>query len=731
MDRRDFTLKVLGFGAYSSLVPEVSAAADRVGVQALNELAVAPYTVAVDNLTIHLDGAGRIAGCLIGPRKLERMLSGETRLEGCRTDGPASARRLEGGGIEFTSRLLGPDQKHCKMLQRFSPGQASVRWEVDLLSDEEPWTVPIATKLRWPEPNRAQFWTSWLGVDEQWQDPLQPQPMSKCSWACSWTYGPYAGVGGFCLPLASILETQEEIGLSLVLSPEDPILELSLTTDAEGVVMFRRLDRRLGQGRTVKFAADIVAHEAGWRGGLRWMVQRYRSFFDPPNPAVQEMAGTGAYSGWSGSIDVARLKRMAFTVLWEAAFDWPYLGMYFPPVKEDETWWSAGYDSGGDQLPELSNQVSYRVLNDRARMLRKEGFYYLSYYNFDGWGWTDVYSLKTLNRNIPEKYLWTDPVTFLRRRIGDGVWRDEAGKEANLSGLVVMDSSGPDYEADVLEQARRQIEKIPDSSGLAIDRIWWGVDLTTSGARPVNFGADDIVGWYNGRPGRHFGVSWKKTLSKLGPLMHGAGKVIFYNPCMSYRLDLMREVDGFFGEIWPTAHGYTCLNGTGFLALRKPGIVWTVDSASLNPNPDAYFQRHLYMGVYPMVPYPKNDHSITPDPAADSQYLDYGPLLAAMRGKKWVLEPHAIEVENEAAKANLFEVARGYAAPVVFGGEAEWVTVRIRNLSGLRHEPRCEALHPGVEEPQVVHSSFRHDVLEIQVPLKRGCAVLRITNGSY
>jgi hypothetical protein len=727
MDRRGFSSRLLKLGVFSSLLSKLPRLASAVGTQVSDDGAGAgEYSIKVENLTVRLDAKGRIVGADVGARKLGRTLAGETVLEGCSTGGPVAARRLEGDGVEFSSKIIGPDQKQADMIQRFLAGRGSVRWEIEITSGGEPWTVPITTKLRWPVPEVSHFWTSWLGGDDQWKDPLQPQPMSSCSWACSWAYGPYAGVGGFCIPLASVIEDQQDTGLSLVLSPEDPILDLTLTSDAEGLIAFRRLDLRLGQGRTVKLAVDLVGHEADWRGGLRWMVQRYEPFFDPPNPKVQEMAGTGAYSGWNGSIDAGRLKQMAFRVMWEAAFDWPYMGMYFPPVDEAETWSTAGYDSGGDHVPELVRQVSYRILNDRAHALRKEGFYYLSYFNFDAWGWEDVFSLKVINRNIPRKYSWTDPITFLQQNVADGIWRDELGKEAIIEGLVVMDADGPNYQADILKQIRRQIEKIPDASGLAIDRIWWGTDYTTRGARPINYGADDIVGWYHGRPGRHHSVSFRDTLSKLGAQLHGAGKVIFYNPCMSYRLDLMREVDGFFGETWPTAHGYTCLNGTGLMALRKPGIVWTGDSSTLHPDPDAYFQRHLHMGVFPMVPYPKNDHSITPDPWADQYYFDYGPLMAGLRGKTWVLEPHCIEVEGQEAKANLFAVPGGWVAPITFGPKGATVKVILRNLPGLTEKAPCEALLPGVQQPQTVETTFKDEALELRVPLKRGCTLVRI-----
>ncbi len=727
MNRRSFSSKLLKSGVFSSFLSKLPSSAGAPGPQECHENRnPAAYTIESDNLTVHFDDQGRIAGANIGPKKLVRSLTGETILESCTISGPVTARRLENGAVEFRSPLRGPDNREFSMVQRYLAAHGSVRGEIEITCQGEPWTTPIVTRLRWPRPDVAQFWTSWVGGDDRWKDPLQPQPMARCSWPCTWDYGPYAGVGGFCIPVASVLEDKDDTGVSLVLSLEDPLLELALTSDAEGTVAFRRADLRLGQGRTVKLAFDLVAHEADWRGGLRWMVQRYKPFFEPPNELVQEMAGTGAYSGWDGPIDAGRLKQMAYTVMWEAAFDWPYMGMYFPPLEDDEAWWSAGYDSGGDRLPQLMHRLSYRTLNDRARAMRKDGFYYLSYFNFDAWGWTDVYSLKAVNRNIPQKYLWMEPTTYLAEKTADGIWRDENGKESNLGGLVVMDSGGPNYRADMLAQVRRAIEGIPESSGFAIDRIWWGIDLTTSGARIIDYGADDTVGWYKGRPGRHLSVSFRETMAKLGALIREAGKVIFYNPCMCYRLDLMRDVDGFFGETWPTMHGYTCLNGTGFLALRKPGIVWTNDSATLRPDPDAYFQRHLHMGVYPMAPYPKNDHSITPDPETDAKYLEYGPLMVAMRGKQWVLEPHCIEVQDQVAKVNLFALPGGWVAPITFGPKDGMVKVVLRNVAGLAEGVHCDALHPGVAQPQAVGTTFRGGVLELQVPLKRGCAMVRI-----
>lgn len=110
----------------------------------------------------------------------------------------------------------------------------------------------------------------------------------------------------------------------------------------------------------------------------------------------------------------------------------------------------------------------------------------------------------------------------------------------------------------------------------------------------------------------------------------------------------------------------------------------------------------MHLGVFPMAPFPQNDHSINPDPWAEAQYCAYGPLMDAMRGKKWALEPHCIEVQGQQAKANLFAVPGGWVAPITFGPRDGVVKVILRNLPGLTTEWHCEALLPGEEQP---HSS--------------------------
>jgi hypothetical protein len=217
-------------------------------------------------------------------------------------------------------------------------------------------------------------------------------------------------------------------------------------------------------------------------------------------------------------------------------------------------------------------------------------------------------------------------------------------------------------------------------------------------------------------------------MAKLGPMMHDAGKVIFCNP-MTMRIDLMREIDGIYSEHGEEGPG---LNTIALVAMRKPALTWScmwwkVPFYNLKPDPDSFFQRHLLMGVYPTAPYPSNNHALLPNPETDEHYLAYGPLLDAMRGKKWVLAPHCIEATSPSVKVNLFQVRDGYVAPVTFGDKAETATIQIRNVSGLANaHAHAEALHPGVDAAVPVELTFKDGVLELTVPLVRGCAMVLI-----
>ena len=139
---------------------------------------------------------------------------------------------------------------------------------------------------------------------------------------------------------------------------------------------------------------------------------------------------------------------------------------------------------------------------------------------------------------------------------------------------------------------------------------------------------------------------------KLGPLQHNAGQMLFVNNHIK-RIDILKQVDGLFDE-----HGDygPSKNLTAMVGMFKPTIEWVQEPSKFKPDPDTFMQRFLYLGTFPVAPFPQNDHCILPSAEGDKIYTDYGPMFIAMRGRKWVLLPQVVQIDQGEAKANLFKV---------------------------------------------------------------------------
>lgn len=673
--------------------------------------------IGTDKLTLRLEPSGKVVGLQMGENAVGRDIAFRTELKDCEEVGPVSVRPVE-GGVEVVREMKNVDGLRSRLTERFTATEDGVCWEIEVQGEGPFWSTAIIPTIHYPGGDERRFWTACSDAEarnDRWRDPLVMHPFRAVRWSNIETRG--RDGQGLIIPLATMAEPALDFGFSVVQSLEDDILDLNLAISPEGLVRFEHLNHRLGGGRTVRFTFDIVPHEADWRGGLRWAVQRYPHFFDPPNPAVHEMAGCGAYSSYQGELDVAKLKQMGFRINWTAAFDFPYLGLGLPPVAPGTTWTSW-----------RGRETSAAHMDAYAATMRADGFHVLSYFTMSEFG-SDIRHPRPERKTVDEADLWRHANDFLYERLAGGILYQEEEKVPypTWDGAVVMDCGDPDYRAFLLDQARRHIEEVPNAAGLCMDRM--------SLYSLYNAYADDGISWVDGAPARLGVRSWHEIMEHLGPMMHEAGKVIFANVGGGKRIDLMRPIDAFFVE-----RGYWSQpepNGAAFLSLRKPLLVWTRDGAPvqdrpgytlfLKPDPDEYLQKHLYLGGYPMAPYPDNDHSIGPDAWAEGYYLEYGPLFDALRGKKWVLEPHCIDVDEDQARSNLFEVPEGWVAPIVFGGDAPEVTVIIQNVPGLTATARYEALYPGEATAKPVSGTCLDGVARLTVPLKRRCALLIIT----
>ncbi len=699
------------------------------------------FTVRSGTLAVEVSAEGHIVAVRSGQHGLRRAVDSSTVLAGFTQHGAAVTRKIAQGGVEVTTSLVDASKAlRCRLVERFRPGRESIRWEIEIQSGGAPWTTAIQTHLRYPATPGVRFWTAWSDPENQnvaprrqpvtqWNDPLAARPLTRLKYfygAPIFTYeDPNPRVAPLCgdllsIPIATFMEPNRDFGVSLIFSPEDDLLDLTLATDGNGGIEFARYHHRISGAHTPHFAMDLVAHEADWRGGLRWMAARYPEYFNPVIASVHEMGGTSAYSAEGTDFDAALMKKMAFRTNWKASFDFPYMGMFLPPV-EGETWQRYSGESG------KGGPTSIAAMAEYSRRMRALGFHVLNYFNVTEFG-ADIVFPPPPRRANAEANLWKDSNGFLYGALADAILYVPASARADAWGKgrtgpnrpyytwgagIAMDCGEPSYRQFLLEQAKRHIEKLQESSGICIDRLDW--------LRFYNERRDDGLSWFVDKPARSLLVSWKGLMKDLGPMMHEAGNVIFVNN-HDKRLDLLHSVDGIFDEF--TSNG-AALNTTALLCIRRPALGWTNREEEIKSDPDGFFQRFLYLGVWPMAPFPGNDHSLTPSAWVNQQYLDYGPLMDAMRGRQWVLEPHAAKVEGDAARANLFETPDGYIAPVMLGGTAPSVKLVLRGLHGTPQS--AAALHPGHPEWVNVPFSRRGATWVLDVPLKRGCAMVRVT----
>ena len=657
------------------------------------------YRISGRQVELQLDAKGYPAKVKLPKSGIEYPVDGRSEIEGC----AATNTQVEkaGEGVRFVRNLS------CggRMVETFDPSGEGVRWGVDIQTEGKARGGRVNTLFRWLDPRAARIWTAW-GRGVKWSDPMLPWDF-RSDW---YEYGSFFNRSqGVSLPMFTVLDDRHDTGLTVVHDFEDRIIKMNMASDQDGTLQFCRYNLRMGEGKRWRFHVELLPHAGDVRAALGAVVARYPDFFDPPNPFAYKVGGNAGYSSSERDLGV-KFHKMGFTYNWKASFDFPYMGMFLAPVGPDETWLSFGGDSEGtvDNSGAGRHPVSVKQMADYSARMKREGYYVLNYFNVTEFG-TDIEWPAPPRKAAKDKDLWRDPNDFLHYAIPGSILRIPEPR-FTWGKAVVVDCGDPSYKEFLLKQARRHVEDLPDSAGICIDRMDW-LDWD-------NPNADDGLTWSEG-PARSLLNSWQDLMSELGPMFHQANKVIFGNP-MVRRPDVARQLDGFYDEHGD--FGFN-INTASFLALRKPASMWTRGEDSLKPDPDAFVQKNLYMGVFLTAPIPGNDHCLNPSPMAEKLFLDYGPMFNALRGRKWVLLPHVIEV-NRPALANVFEVPSGYVVAIGLAGANSSATVKLRGLKlkGFK----AEAIVPGEKDWKQISPRSSGNIFELDVPVKRHGAMVRL-----
>lgn len=694
----------------------------------------------------------------------QMQLSVESFVEGCTSELVNSNCRRNTCVLEKTMRSDSSDAR-CLLTERYEKLPEGIRCKITLTgTGSEDWSLPIATKVKITSasPSSLKYWTAWgspnidtlslnaemrhllreykggcdaakgwavLGGEHnnRWVDPLIPVPFTDSKYFYGATQflaeDPMTGFVPaqndlFAIPMAVVIDENVRQGASVILSPKDNILDLELETGKDGTITFRRISNRIKSGKEISFTFDIVFHAPDWRPGIAIAAESHPAYFYPKHENAINICGTGSYSAAQEIKDTDILRNMAFGVNWQASFDFPYMGMFIPPVGKDERWETFGYTS-------KVTKHQWQTINEMNKVpkeFKDNGFYSLAYFNVCEFG-TGIATPRPKTFAYPPSESWKDPNQYLYQNLSNAILPiprsvlpdtvSHTVPYGTWGGAVVMDCGDDAYRRFLLEQAQKHLTYLPDSYGLCIDRLDW--------LRMYNERADDGISWFQGKPARSLYTSWKSLMSELGPMMHEAGKVIYVNN-HSRRIDLLDEVDGIFDEF--TYMGNS-MNLMALLCFYKPAMGW-VDIAKTieNEGGDPFMQRHLYMGIFPMCPFEGNDHSIRPDGKVEQFYLDYGQMFEAMKGRRWVLTPNVVKVVDDFARVNIFEVDGGYILPAVLGEQDKCVI----ELNGIKLGSCVEILYPGGEIQTGELKRMDGTKYQLEVPLKKNCALVKISD---
>ena len=265
-----------------------------------------------------------------------------------------------------------------------------VRWDTEITSDGPPWTTGIITQLTCRKPKGLRFWTAWSDPQHRgdvWRDPLAMIPLVDRSWH----YGnaaQVAPVGGdfISIPLVTLASPNTRRRLQpgplagRRAAEHDPrrfgIRPRPILADSPPA--WRRQ-------HGPSFSADLIGHEADWRGGLRWMAgavsgsTSIRRIREPTRwPAAGHTRATNARSTPPSS------RKWRFRINWKLSDDFPYMGMFIPPVKNADERWTRSCDE--QSPPGKPDTTSCRQMNDYAKWMRQHGFHVLSYFNVTEFG---------------------------------------------------------------------------------------------------------------------------------------------------------------------------------------------------------------------------------------------------------------------------------------------------------------------------------------------------------
>ena len=435
------------------------------------------------------------------------------------------------------------------------------------------------------------------------------------------------------LPLVTVYDAERDVGLSVMapLELRKPELTVALDWDA-GVLRLSFRHLRFGGDAHTRTGLWLVCQPGCWRPGLAWMLERYPSYFET-HPRL--LAGEGLFAGCylrcdPGMVYPQRWQDLGASWVESHSF-WPFYGLYVPdrepwcmiPPEHRKTAadleaWEKGEAPG---LP-----MTGQWMRDYIRAFHERGIQYYAYVN-------------TTEAWLP----------YADKYFADSVVRRTAAPE--YGGMAIMNAyEGTAWGAHAREQVRRTVECFPEQDGLFLDQNCY---------RTWHVAGDDGVSMLNGKPCCQISFAQEQMLELMHRLTAPHGMAIWTNfggvgiECARYVHGIMSEA----GRPRPQRLQYLCLARPMVIGFHAP----------TDERIEERFKLCLACAAFPPV-FGHTD-------ANRALVGKYVPLLNKLRGRRWVLYPHALELPD-GLEGNIFSVPDGDYAVTLIAPDASQLRAR-------------------------------------------------------
>lgn len=469
------------------------------------------------------------------------------------------------------------------------------------------------------------------------------------------------------LPLVASYDPETDAGL-VVIQPVDtpkPRMEYFFVREQPDIsLVVRWTHLRLHRARCVEAVMMLAPIRACWRDALRSVHDHYPDYFRVPEPSVFNHEGAMVCGELIPDPELDALVQEQ-DLAWQEihANVFAHYGDYAP---QTDRWpdWVAGATLKDFDLERLSRtgfrDLRSAITSKPGRLMTRRG---LNDY------------IQTLQGKGVAAYLYTNPVILDLdhvRQFPDSLAESADGTPMfrdyyrNAPMYPAAETSWGRY---LDQMTRRALDQFPQIDGFFLDELHWN---------QFDFAHDDGISARGKRPVAMIGFAVQDAARRICTAAHDRGKAVWANGANT--LEVARHIDGFMAEC-----SWEWLGSVLYLGLEKPIVLLMSDRWSLSQLADA-LGAALFAAAQPGV-----IHSAQPEPEQVALLKRYRPLFAMLRGRKWILHPHAITCAAPALRTNCFVLPEGDFAVTLSGAGGSDYDFRSADGHGLGlDEPRAD-----------------------------------------